>query len=302
MKNQALSIPGGRVHQPTLGVVAISFNEERDLPAFLDHLVPWVDEIVIVDDGSEDQTRTIASRYPDKVTFIVAPRGSNEFFSHQRNKGIDAADSDWLLHMDVDERVTPELAREIVSAISRDDCDAYRFRRLNFFLHRLMRGGGWQRWNQIHLARREVLRFSGMYHEYCRVGAPVDRVGQLENLMWHLNDADYLERMEKSNRYCVEVAQRISRKGRSVGPIQLLLRPVLLFGKRFILERGFLDGTAGMISALHSATAEFRALAIVWDEQHPVDRSTLENRIGEMWRHASKTSGSTSVKRNSIEK
>jgi len=146
-----------------------------------------------------------------------------------------------------------------------------------------MRGGGWQRWNQVHLARRDFLRFLGMYHEDCRVDAPAHRIGQLRNLMWHLNDADYLERMEKSNRYCVEVAENTVREGRSVGPIQLLLRPVLLFGRRFFVEGGFRDGTVGLISALHSASAEFRSLAIVWDGQHSIDRKEIEADLASRW-------------------
>src|SRR2546428_14092308 len=96
--------------RPTLGVVAISHNEETDMPGFLEHLLPWVDEIVIVDDGSTDETIQIARAAGPKVKIISSPRQPGEYYSHQRNKGIDAATSDWLLHMDIVERVTPELA------------------------------------------------------------------------------------------------------------------------------------------------------------------------------------------------
>ena len=158
-------------YSPTLGVVAISYNEEKDLLGFIDHLLPWVDEIVIIDDGSSDRTADIASIKGSKVHFILSPRKEGEFFSHQRNKGIANSSCDWLIHMDIDERVTPALATEILMAISDTTKDAYRFRRKNFFLHRAMRGGGWQDWNLIHLARRSVLKFGGMYHEECIVSA-----------------------------------------------------------------------------------------------------------------------------------
>ena len=98
---------------PTLGVVAICRNEQRDLGGFLEHLLPWVDEIVLVDDGSTDDTLKIARNAGPKVSVISSPRLPGEYFSHQRNKGIKAARSEWLLHMDIDERVTPELRREI---------------------------------------------------------------------------------------------------------------------------------------------------------------------------------------------
>src|SRR5690242_1817630 len=104
-------------HPPTLGVVTIAQNEEADLTAFLEHLLPWVDEIVIVDDGSTDRTAAMARAAGAKVNLISSPRLAGQYYSDQRNKGITAARSDWLLHMDVDERVTPELAHEVLRAI-----------------------------------------------------------------------------------------------------------------------------------------------------------------------------------------
>jgi len=133
-----------KVTSSTLGVVAISYNEERDLEGFISHLLPWVDEIVIIDDGSTDRTAEIAMAQTPKVNFIISPRNAGEFFSHQRNKGIAATSCDWLLHMDIDERVPPELAKEIMAAVRDESIEAYRYRRLNYFLHRPMQSGGWQ--------------------------------------------------------------------------------------------------------------------------------------------------------------
>ena len=156
---------------PTLGVVAICRNEQRDLTGFLEHLLPWVDEIVLVDDGSTDDTLIIARSAGQKVSLISSPRLPGEYFSHQRNKGIKAARSDWLLHMDIDERVTPELRREIEEGIRRTDVDGFRFHRHNFFLHRQIRGGGWQLWSYLHLARREKFLFGGKIHEECNLSS-----------------------------------------------------------------------------------------------------------------------------------
>ncbi len=263
----------------TLGVVAISYNEEQDLPGFLGHLLPWVDEIVIVDDGSVDQTEKIAASVGEKVKFIIAPRKDGEFYSHQRNKGIMAAESDWLLHMDIDERVSPSLAEEIRLAIEDPGKDAYRYRRLNYFMHRPMRGGGWQDWNLVHLARREVFRFGGMFHEDCIVDAPPERIGQLKSFMWHLNDDSYLERMRKSNSYCEEQAMNLQSRGLRIRWWHFLVLPAVEFLKKYFKRKGYRDGTLGLLFALHATSARFKACALVWDEQNRTSRSEVEEQV-----------------------
>ncbi|MBC2717420.1 MAG: glycosyltransferase family 2 protein [Desulfobacteraceae bacterium] len=270
---------------PTLGVVAISYNEERDLKGFIDHLLPWIDEIVIIDDGSSDRTAEIATTGAPKVNFIGSPRNDGEFFSHQRNKGIAASTCDWLLHMDIDERVTPELANEIITAVRDERKDAYRYRRLNYFLHRPMHGGGWQDWNLVHLAKRNILRFSGMYHEECIVDTPPERIGQLKEKMWHLNDESYKERMEKSFLYCQEQAAILTENGAKIRWWHLLLMPLTEFFVKLVKKRGYKDGTLGLLFALHSACAMFRACALVWDEQNRLNRSEIENQLRKMWTH-----------------
>jgi glycosyltransferase involved in cell wall biosynthesis len=271
---------------PTLGVVAISYNEERDLEGFISHLLLWVDEIVIIDDGSTDRTAEIAMTSMPKIKFIPSPRKDGEFFSQQRNKGIAASSCDWLLHMDIDERVTPELAKEIMAAIRDENKDAYRYRRLNYFLHRPMHGGGWQDWNLVHLAKRNILKFSGMYHEKCIVDTPSARIGQLDEKMWHLNDESYKERMGKSFLYCQEQAAILTENGTQIKWWHLLLMPLKEFIVKLVKKRGFKDGTLGLLFALHASCAVFRAYALVWDEQNKMNRSDIENQLLDMWRHS----------------
>ena len=269
---------------PSIGVVSISYNEEQDMPGFLRHLIPWVDEIVIVDDGSTDATAKIAISFAEKVQFVVSPRKAGEYYSHQRNKGIEASTSDWLLHMDIDERVPPDLAGEIIDAIQDNSKDAYRFKRLNFFLHRPMRGGGWQDWNNVHLARRDVLRFGGMFHEDHILDTPAKRIGQLRSKMWHLNDVTYAERMSKSHKYCQEIAERIKSHGRKIHCHDLILAPLKEFFYKLIVKKGYRDKSIGILWALHAGCAMFRACALVWDEQNHLDRSMVEEQMQAKWR------------------
>ncbi len=281
----------GAAGNPTLGVVTICFNEQADLPGFLDHLLPWVDEIVIVDDGSTDRTAEIARSAGPHVRFLANPRAPGEFFSHQRNKGIAAARSDWLLHMDVDERVPPALAREIRAALPDAGKDGYRYRRLNHFLHRPMRGGGWQDWNLVHLARRDKLRFGGMFHESCELDAPEARVGQLAERMLHFNEADFEKRLRKSAQYLEETVSRVEARARPVTALDILARPAVEFLRKFLLKAGFRDGTPGLIAAIHAATAVFRAHAVVWDRQNAIPRSALEAEVARQWQRETGAAG-----------
>jgi len=264
-----------------IGVVAIAFNESVDLPGFLAHLVSWVDEIIIIDDGSTDNSRRIAADFGDKVKFIQNKRKKGEYFSHQRNKGIKIATSDWLLHMDIDERVSSELSREIIEAINTEKYDAYKFRRLNYFFHRPMKGGGWSDWNLVHLARRDVLNFSGMFHEKIELSVGVERVGQLVNKMHHFNDKSYRDRLSKSLIYQEELVSYLEKKQIRISYFNLLLAVIKEFVIKFIYKKGFRDGLPGFISAFHSCFAVFRSYVLVWENQNKIERTELEKLFGE---------------------
>lgn len=271
--------------EPCLSVVAISRNEERDLPGFLTNVLPWADEVVLVDDNSTDNTRQIAKEAGETLRLIDHPM-SEGGFAEQRNVGIAHARSEWLLHMDVDERVPPTLAREIRDSISRTHLNAFRYRRLNFFMHRPMRGGFWRGWNNPQLARAGSHKFVNRLHEQCVVDGAPEKVGQLTEEMWHLCDESYLERLSKSNRYCQMDAQKLIAGGSRVRWTHLLVLPMVEFMRTYLFKRGFRDGVPGLIGALHAASAIFRTRAIAWEMQNSVSRTELERAIARLWHHA----------------
>lgn len=268
---------------PTIGVVAISRNEAQDLPGFLASVLPWVDEVVIVDDGSTDDTVEIARTAGRKVKVLQRKMSDEDGFAGQRNAGISAATSDWLLNMDIDERVPPTLAAEIETVLSDTTLNAFRYSRLNFFMHRPMKAGGWCSWNNPQLARRNCHRYANKVHERCEVDGEPASIGQLTHKMWHLNDDGYQERMRKSFQYCQMEAEKLLAKDATIRHYDLLLKPLIEFGKKYIWRQGFRDGTPGLISAIHSACAIFRAYALAWDEQNYISRNRLEQQLQEMW-------------------
>lgn len=266
--------------RPSIGVVAISYNEARDLPGFLSTVRPWVDELVIVDGGSSDGTQE-AIRSAGSVRLIVEPMAPSKDFARQRNLGIEAATADWLLHMDIDERPTPQLVQEIRAAIRDPAFDAYRIPRLNFFLHREVRFGRWSRDNAVRLGRREALRFGGAVHERA-VGVDPERVGQIESRLWHLGDRSYLERLEKNIRYSDIEARNLIRRGRRIGLRHLLAYP-LARALRAYLEGAWKMGVLGVIFAVYHFVGTFNWFACAWDRQHSIPREALEERVRKLW-------------------
>jgi|TARA_B110000908_G_scaffold170129_1_gene228828 glycosyltransferase involved in cell wall biosynthesis len=262
--------------KPTLAVVAISFNEEVDIPRFLEHLIEWVDEIVIVDSGSTDKTIEIINNSSFEIKLIETTLVKAGGYAALRNLGVETCNSDWVINMDIDERITERLKVEILSLINTNKHDAFRYRRLNYFLHRPMKAGGWNSWNNPQLARKGAHYYKGKLHEKCVVHGGEEKIGQLQSFMSHLNDESYLERMDKSFRYCQLESDKLIEKNVKVKGHQLLVHPILEFVKKYIYKKGFLDGIPGLIAAIHSADAVFRALALTWDVQNKIDRKKID--------------------------
>ncbi len=184
---------------PMISAVVITRNEQRNLPGFLANVGRIADEVVIVDDGSQDDTVRIAQAAGAHV-HLIARRMDEGGFAVQRNAGIAVATGDWVLNMDCDERLSPGLAAEIRTTLPGSRLNAYRYRRLNYFMHRPMRHGGWNTWNRPQIARRGAHRFEGRLHEACVIDGGDAMTGQMAGPMHHLNDFDLIQRFDKSAR------------------------------------------------------------------------------------------------------
>jgi len=120
-------------------------------------------------------------------------------------------------------------------------------------------------------------------HERCAVDGEPGSIGQLNSMMWHLNDDSYEERMRKSFQYCKLEADKMLEQNISVSWFDIVLRPVMEFAKKYFYKRGFVDGVPGLIAAIHSASAIFRQYALAWDAQHRVSRLALEITLKDTW-------------------
>jgi glycosyltransferase involved in cell wall biosynthesis len=241
-----------------VSVTIIAWNEEERLRACLES-VSWADEIVVVDAESTDKTVPLAREFTDKVSVRPWPG-----FAVQKNFALDQATGDWILSVDADERVTPEL-REKIGAIVKDDgpADGYSIPRRNIFWGAWVRHGGLYPDYQLRLFRRGAGRFiEDAVHESARV---VGRVETLAEPLLHHSYRDLEDFVRRSNRYSTLSARDWVRRGRPVRVRHLVTRPLGRFFSMYVVRRGFLDGWRGFVLAVLYAEYVFLRMAKVWE-------------------------------------
>lgn len=228
-----------RLNRPPISVTVITRNEEGEIDACLAS-VAWADEIVLVDSGSTDRTVEIAKKFTEKVFFHPW-----EGYARQKNWAVAQASHEWILSIDADERVPPELRKEIEAAVGSTSPSAgYFIPRKNFFLGRWIRHGGWYPDYVLRLFQRERGRFvDRRVHEAVSVNGPVGTLRTpLEHYTYQSMEA-YFERME---RYATLAAEEMFERGRKASRLDLTLRPWSTFLKMYFLRLGFLDGRDGL--------------------------------------------------------
>ena len=241
-----------------LSVTIIAWNEEERLRACLES-VSWADEVVVVDAESSDKTVQLAREFTDRVWVRPWPG-----FAVQKNFALDQATGDWILSLDADERVTPELGERIRAIIGDDSAaDGYLIPRRNLFWGAWVRHGGLYPDYQLRLFRRGAGRFvEDAVHESVRV---TGRVETLAEALLHQSYRDLEDFVRRSNRYSTLAAQDWLRRGRRVGVPALIMKPLGRFFSMYIIRRGFLDGWRGLLLAILYAEYVFLRMAKAWE-------------------------------------
>jgi glycosyltransferase involved in cell wall biosynthesis len=248
----------------TLSVAIITFNEETNLTRTLAS-VQFADEIIVVDSGSTDRTADIAQSFHAKV-FTEPWKG----FAAQKNSAIDRCSSTWVLSIDADEELTPQLQTELRQLLQSDITtpEAYRIPRRNLFLNRPINHGGYYPDAKLRLFRRNdptapsPIRFSERaVHETIQHTGPT---GVLHSDLIHHAYPTLETYIEHMNRYSTLGAQLLVAKGRrSRNPLafcaNVFLIPVVTFLWNYVFRLGFLDGREGLLLHLyHSAYVSWK--------------------------------------------
>ncbi len=242
-----------------LTVITLTLNEAHNIGACLES-VQWADEILVIDSGSTDDTIARARNFTSHI-HEIAWQG----YGAARNYAVGKATGEWILWLDADERVTPELAEEIRQVLREDPpgIDGYAIARRAYFLGRWIRHSGWYPGRVTRLFRRGKGSFSeSRVHEQLRLDGTV--VHTRHDLL-HLTDPDLQHYLAKFNKYTTLAAQDMAAAGRAPGLADITVRPAFQFVKMYILRLGFLDGREGFMLAALSATYVFTKYAKLWE-------------------------------------
>ena len=218
-------------------------NEAHNIEEVL-QTVAFADEIIVVDSHSTDTTVELAKKHTDRVL-------THHFETHakQKNWAIQQASNEWILLVDADERITPELQKEIIDILSQaKDNVAYWIYRKNKFLDSTLKYSGIQGDKCIRLFRKSKCRYEEKYvHEEI---ISTGKVGYLKHRMRHNTYRDLNLFYNKLNYYADLQAQDYLKKTKRVNAYHLWLKPNFRFFKHYIIGRGFLDGFPGYVYAI----------------------------------------------------
>ncbi|KGA93471.1 glycosyltransferase family 2 protein [Leptospirillum ferriphilum] len=230
-----------------LSVCILTYNEEANLSDCLASVRELADEIVILDSGSQDQTSRIAEKFGAR--FIVHPFDD---FGSQYNRLFSLATHEWILNLDADERLTPELAQSIQDVFSKKnnlmEFQGFSFNRLNYFIGKPIRHSGWAPDPLVRLFRKD----SGeMERRKVHVQILVrGKIGTLAGNFLHYTYRSLDSYLQKSIQYARLAAMEMKKNGRTPSLFPLFTHPIAMAFKMYILKKGFLDGKEGVFLAI----------------------------------------------------
>lgn len=248
-------------------------NERRNIRPCIESARQVADEVLVADSLSTDDTLAIVRDVGD--CRVIEREFIN--YSNFKNWAIPQAANAWVLIVDADERITPELAAEIRQLLADppEQFDGYWISRRNYFMGHEVRHSGWDRDRVLRLIRRDVCRYKPVrVHE--EIDLSPERTGALAHKFDHYPFWSYGQYLEKFARYTKFAAQDRFERGRRPSFTKMLLGGPLIFFKYYFIKRGFLDGKLGLQLSLLAAFSTFFKEAQLWELQHAQPRPDPE--------------------------
>jgi len=244
---------------PTLSVILITRNEEVNLDDCLASLEGIAQQIVVVDTNSSDRTLEIAKNHG--ATIAQPPDWPG--FGPQKNRALDLATGEWVLSLDADERLTPVLKSEILTAIHHSaHVDCFAIPRTSWYCGRFIRHSGWSPDYVDRLFKRGTARFSNdLVHERL---IPNGQVAKLVNPMLHYSFMNYSQVLQKLDRYSTASAEQAFAKSKTSSPLKAVLHGSWAFFRTNVLRAGFLDGPQGFALAISNGQGTYYRYIKLW--------------------------------------
>ncbi len=228
--------------KPKISGLIITLNEANNIVEVIKNL-DFVDEIIVVDSYSSDETVYLAEKFP-KVKII-----QNKFdnFTDQRNLALDHAQHEWILFLDADERLTDELKKEIISEVSQPDTfEAYYFKRKFIFKNKPLHFSGWQTDKNIRLFKNSKCRYTKerLVHEILDV---TGKTNTLQHKLIHYSYINYSSYRCKMISYASLKAKELFFKNVKPNAFHFYIKPAYKFLHSYLIRLGILDGKRGLI-------------------------------------------------------
>lgn len=254
-----------KANRTRISAVVRTFNEESNIRECLESLA-WADELIVVDSCSSDGTVAIAREFTDRV--IIRPWAGH---IAQSQFATDQAANLWVLHVDADERVTPELRDEILALdLENSSYDAYDMPRRHWFMRRWINHSGWYPDRNIRLYRKDRCWWGG-YAPHDKIQVP-GRLASLKGDLHHFIYRDMAHFAATKNSYSTLTAIDHSRSGRRATILHFTLRPCYAFLHRYLVRGGFLDGLPGFVIAVMEAHCVFLKYVKLYEIQRKLMR------------------------------
>ena len=253
-----------------ISCVVLTKNEEENIVDCLES-VSFCDEIIVVDDYSDDRTISVINNinFINKKTKIYQ-RHLDGDFAKQRNFGLEKTKGEWILFVDADERVTPELREEILEQVRNSPStgsgpSAFSLRRKDFLFGRWLEHGETGNIKLLRLVRKDKGKWERRVHEELRVRQLADgKLGTLEGSLLHYPHQTVSEFLKEINFYTDLNVKEFYKNGIRVPPWAIILYPLAKFVKNYFLKLGFLDGMAGYLQASIMSFHSFMTRAKLW--------------------------------------
>lgn len=242
-----------------LSVSIISFNEERNIGACIEAIQDIAAEIIVVDSHSTDQTVAIAREYGAKV-FVEDWKGHVA----QKNSALDKCTQPWVLSLDCDEVLSPELKAAIIAVLAAPSVDGYQVNRKTWFLGKWIKHAWYPDWN-LRLIRKDSGAWQGFDpHDSLMIKGTV---AKLSGDLYHYSFKDLEDCLDRTISYASISADSYLARGKRVGLVNLFLNPGYGFIKHYLFKRGFLDGLQGFIVAVIHFIYVFVKYAFIFERQ-----------------------------------